>query len=87
MKIFKYLLDKNIIGKTQIVKLPAHGTFMHAEFFNKQICLWFCITEGDRLFSAAFVVNFTGDELDIDSTYLATVIDHESGHVYHISAL
>lgn len=87
MKIFKCVLDKSIIGKTQIVKLPVHGTFLHAEVFNKQICIWLCITEGDRLSSAAFVVNFTGDELNIDSTYLATAIDHESGHVYHISAL
>lgn len=87
MKIFKYKLDKNIIGKAQIVKIPSHGAFLHADFFNKQICMWFCITEDDRLSSTAFVVDFTGDELDINSTYLTTVIDHESGLVYHISAL
>lgn len=87
MKIYRYVLEETVIGKPQVIKIPRHAQFVHSAVFLGQICMWFCVTDGDTIIGVPFIVNFTGDELDINSTYLATVINHKSGHVYHISAL
>lgn len=87
MKIFKYILNKSIIGAPQIIKLHRHGLLVHSDFFNNEICMWYCVTEPDELVSQSFIINHTGDELDINSDYLATVIDKENKIVYHISCL
>jgi hypothetical protein len=87
MKIFKYTLNRNIIGKPQVIQMPRHGMFLHAQLINGQICMWFCITEDDKPIGVPFIVNYTGEELPTDSTYLATVVSHSNELVYHISAL
>lgn len=87
MKIHKYILDHRKIGVMQTVKIPRHGQLLHTDFFNDQLCMWYCVTDGDELISYPFIVNYTGDELPIDSDYIATVIDHQRKIVYHISIL
>lgn len=87
MKIYKYILDSKIIGTHQLINIPRHGVFLHAAMFMNQICMWFCVTEGDEFINVPFIINYTGDELHKDSAYLATVISHSNQLVYHISVL
>lgn len=86
MKIYKYTINKRLVGKEQSIDIPIPRMFYNIEFYNDEITLWYGVNDDKNAIqqTLTYIVLHTGDEVPNDLIFCKTVIDHKCGLVYHV---